>query len=148
MYLSKDITDDRFQLCGGEGEDDNGFELWRNPFLRYSGGNRICKVGGFQQFMRFPRCDDEKQMLKHCSDWEQMLTKFGGALQGQPEELRILFLGILPTAIENKYEPKHEKYPTWQKIYAERKAKYETKRQQLVRDALYKGPKPKSIHAL
>ena len=48
-WVSKDIYDNRSSLCGGE--DSNGFELWRNLHVQYSGMDSMAvQVGGFKNF--------------------------------------------------------------------------------------------------
>ena len=34
-WLSTTISDDRYILCGGKGQEGNGFELWRNLHINY-----------------------------------------------------------------------------------------------------------------
>ena len=62
-------------LCGGEGQDGNGFELWRNLHINYMGSaNHIVQCGGFKNFIRYGKCEEERRLLKHCADWEEALT--------------------------------------------------------------------------
>ena len=119
-WLSTTMSDDRYMLCGGEGQEGNGFELRRNLHTNYMGSaSRIVQSGGFKNFIRHGKCEDEKRLLKHCADWEEALTKYGGALRSDPVSLRTMFLSILPKAMDEKMMAgsKPIKYPTWQSVH-------------------------------
>ena len=50
-WLSKDIYDNRSNLCGGE--ESNAFEPWRNLHVQYSGLDSLpVQVGGFKAKIR------------------------------------------------------------------------------------------------
>ena len=45
-FLSTDILDNHLQLCGGE--EQNGFELWRNLNLQHAGSSQESTSVGFR----------------------------------------------------------------------------------------------------
>ena len=136
-WLSEDMCEQRIRLCGNE--EFNGMELWRNLFILYSGNNKtVVNVNGLQNFMRFPRCESEGELLNHMSNWQTALVKYGGALKGEEGTLRALFLAILPKDWESKLKPKMLKYPNWQSIHQYARDKLELLRDQEISDALHK----------
>ena len=144
-YLSSSFTDEDsfYTLCGGDEE--NGFELWRNLQLQYGGGSKVVEVSGVRNFLQYPRCNNESGLVKHVSAWEKARTKYG---HGQtPDTLRILILGILPKALETKLNHKVSKYPTSQSIIRYVNERYEIDRQQVIADALHTKP-GRPVHAL
>ena len=77
--------------------------MWRNIHVYFLGGSsNIVKCGGFKSFIRYPKCEDDRKLLKHCADWEEALTKYGGSLRNDSESLRTMFLAIIPKAIEDQ----------------------------------------------
>ena len=126
-FLGRDLQDDVLQLCGNE--ELNGLELWRNLFVLFNGNDAtIIKTGGMQKFMQFPRCEDERKLLHHLTEWQGLLTKYAGHLRNDAATLRALILGIVPAAMEDKLTPKVDKYKTWQDIHQYVKGKLEHKR--------------------
>ena len=101
-FLSSEFTDEDsfYTLCGGD--DENGFEMWRNLQLQYGGGRKVVEVSGIRNFLSYPRCHTESGLVKHLNAWEKALAKYGQGLLQTPETLRILVLGILPKALETK----------------------------------------------
>ena len=72
-WLSKDIYDNRSNLCGGE--ESNGFELWRNLHVQYSGLDSLpVQVGGFKNFLKYPSCPNEAGLINHFAEWEKDLN--------------------------------------------------------------------------
>ena len=63
--------------------------------------SNIVQCGGFKKFIRYGKCEDERRLLKHCADWEEALTKYGGTLRNDPVSLRTMFLPITPKAMED-----------------------------------------------
>ena len=62
-------------LCGGEGQEGNGFELRQSLYINYMGSaSNIVQCGGFNNFIGYGKCEDERRLLKHCADWEEALT--------------------------------------------------------------------------
>ena len=102
-WQSTTISDDRCMLCVGEGQEGNGFQLWRNLHINDMGrASNIVQCGGFKTFIRYGKCEDEKRLLKHCADREEALAKYGGALRKDPISSRTMFLSIIPKARKNK----------------------------------------------
>lgn len=142
-WLSEDLYEQRIRLCGNE--EYNGMELWRNLFVNYSGNNKVVvNVSGLQQFMKFPRCENESDLLRHISDWNTTLIKYGGALRDDPTTLRALFLTTLPKTWEAKLKPKLAKYPTWQALSQYAKDKLEQYRELEISHAVHKKTRSSS----
>ena len=134
-WLSEDMNEQRIRLCGNEKF--NGMELWRNLFILYSGNNKtVDDVNGLQNFMKYPRCKTEGNLLTHMSNWQTALMKYRRDLKGEEGTLRALFLAILPKTWEAKLKPKMLKYPTWQSIHQYARDKLEQLRDQEISDAL------------
>ena len=106
-------------LCGGDGQQGNGFEIWRN--------------------LHYGKCEDERRLLKHCADWEEALAKYGGALRNDPISLRTMFLSIIPKAMEEKMMSgsKPTTYPTWQSVHKWIKEQFEGRRKHAIANALH-----------
>ena len=145
-FVDQDIYDDRSTLFGKE--DLNGFEMWRNLHVQFGGGGEIVAVGGFKNFLNYPSCSTEKTLLKHMSEWETTMNKYGGAIRQNPTELRILFIGVLPKDLQEKYLSKPSKYVTWQFIRQHISERLEVKRQYGISDVLHKTPGRSPMHAL
>ena len=145
-FVDQTIYDDRSTLFGKE--DLNGFEMWRNLHVQFGGGGDIVAVGGFKNFLNYPSCTTEKTLLKHMSEWETAMNKYGGAMRQNPTELRILFIGTLPKDLQEKYLSKPSKYVTWQFIRQHISERLEVKRQYGISDALHKTPGRSPMHAL
>ena len=134
-FLSTEILENHLQLCGGE--EQNGFELWRNLHLQYAGTSQVVEVGGLQKFMKFPKCNDESKLVQHLANWEDQLTKYGEELRKTPEVLRIMMLDIVPTELANKINSKVKKFPTWQDVVQHVKEKLDWRRQVEITQALH-----------
>ena len=145
-YLTKAITDDKHELCGSK--EDNGFELWRNLQIRYGGQGTVVEVGGFTTFTEFPRCMDEKNLLRHVSKWEELLGEYASELKRSPESLRTMLIRTLPIEYEHKLLHKRDKYPTYQSILKHVREKLEGRRQITISEALHgKGNRKSYLHA-
>ena len=94
---------------------------------------------GLQTFMKFAKCEDERDLLGHATDWEKYLNTYGTHVKGDEATLRSLFLGILPNAMENNLTQNITKYPTWRELMQYIKEKHEIKRQVLIADAIHKN---------
>ena len=137
-FLGDKLYEDRLVLCGNE--ELNGLELWRNLGIKYSGeGKQAVMATGLQTFMKFAKCEDERDLLGHATDWEKYLNTYGIHLKGDEATLRSLFLGILPKAMEDKLTQKIVKYPTWRELMQYIKEKHEIKRQVMIADAIHKN---------
>ena len=148
-WLSKDMYDNRSNLCGGE--ESNGFELWRNLHVQYSGLDSLpVQVGGFKMFLKYPPCPNEAGLINHFAEWEKALNKYGRQYISDPEVLRLMFIATLPKALEAKCQEKPHKFPTWQSIVAYVKGKTEGARQQAIADAIHSKAQRyhKPLHAL
>jgi hypothetical protein len=145
-FVNLDMYDDRSVLFNKK--DLNGFELWRNLQVQFGGGGEIVACGGFKNFLMYPSCSTEKTLLKHVSEWETAMNKCGGAICQNPTELRILFIGVLPNELQEKYLAKPKKYVTWQDIRQHISERLEVKRQYGISDVLHKTPGRSSMHAL
>ena len=80
-------------------------------------------MGGFLNFLKSPKYDDEKHILKHLSDWKDKLGLYANNLRSDNETLRALLVGILPKDTKNRMIKKPQKYPNWQAILQHIKAK-------------------------
>ena len=148
-WVSKDIYDNRSSLCGGE--DSNGFELWRNLHVQYSGMDSMAvQVGGFKNFLKYPQCPSEAGLMNHFAEWEKALNKYGRQYLSDPETLRLMLIATLPKALESKCLEKPHKFPTWQSIVAYVKQKTEGSRQQAIADAIHSKAQRshRPLHAL
>ena len=137
-WLDEKIAKDRYHLCGGVGQENNGFELWRKLYTRYGGGSKIVSVGGFQRFTHFPRCENLQNLEGHMAEWERLKDEYAGSLKDDEAALRIMFLGILPEAEEQRVSIKEAKYPDWKSIKQHLIEKNEMKRQHDISKALHK----------
>ena len=115
-----------------------------------SGSSNIVQIGGFKNLIRFGKCEDERHLLKHCADWEEALTKYGGTLRQDPVTLRNMFISIIPKAMEEKMmkASKRVKFPTWQTIHKYIKQEFEGKRQHAISNALHQPPRQGRINSV
>ena len=88
-WVSANIADDRYQMCGREDQESKGFILWRNFRIPFSGGSsNIVKCGGFRNFIRHPKCEDDRRCQTHSADWKKVLTQYGGSMRNDAKSLR------------------------------------------------------------
>ena len=140
-FISKDLFNDRLELCGNE--ELNGMELWRNLYVQYSGEGKLAVMtGGLQKFLAFGRCENQKTLLAHLSDWKAHLDLYGTHLKHDAHTLRGLFIGLLPKDMEDKLLSKAGKYQTWQALHKYVKDKHEGAREMEISRAIHARKSP------
>ena len=151
-FFSESMYERRENLAGRSREKGNGLEMWRNLGIRFAGtGKQAVFTTGLQTFIRFPKCEDENDLLDLALEWEEYLNQYATHLKANDATLRTLCLGIMPRAMEEKVSLKGNTYPNWQELIQYIKTKHEMKKQLLIAGALHKnkGSARKSgVHAL
>lgn len=90
--LREPIYDRMKALAGGcEG---NGFQLWRELFREFEGGDPIVQNNLRVQFHAFKQCKDINKLGRTLDDWFALASKVGQQLDD--EFLRTMLVGILP----------------------------------------------------
>lgn len=55
----------------------NGFELWRNLFCQYEGGDEYIQLDGRTSLQHFPAMSSTAGITEKLKDWRHQMMKFG-----------------------------------------------------------------------
>ena len=59
----------RKQLCGGEGEQDNGFQMWRRLFEDNRGTGDVVEYAGTEVLREYEACTTISEVSAHMDTW-------------------------------------------------------------------------------
>ena len=99
-YIHEDLRNRFYDWTAGE--DGNGFEMFRRMFQEYEGGGMLIEMGGRRILNNFGRCGAKDDVLKHWSEWTELLTKHGKDLLANPKELYYRAIEIVPAEWEDE----------------------------------------------
>ena len=87
-YLPSAQYNKRSQLCGGEGEEGNGFNMWRQLYQDNAGTSEIVEQAGIDVLREYKQCDKVANVTAHMDGWKELLDMYGSELSGCPRILR------------------------------------------------------------
>ena len=71
-YMPETLYHARDEMCGGEGEEHNGFKMWRRLFAENVGTSDIVTFAGIEAFREFPRCNKISEVVHHVDAWHSI----------------------------------------------------------------------------
>ena len=84
------------------GEEGNGFALWKAMLLEYEGDHALIKMGGRRLFNNWGRSTMKDDIEQHIRGWQENLHKHTAELINNEEELFYRLLEILPEDFEEE----------------------------------------------
>ena len=69
-YLPKPHVRKRKQLCGGDGEQGSGFQMWRRRFSDNRGSGHMVGFTGIEVLREYKACTKISKVLAHMDAWK------------------------------------------------------------------------------
>ena len=81
------------------GEEGNGFELWRMLFHKYEGGDNVVKNDGRTQLQSFGQLNHDTELVNNLDKLQNMMLKNGQDIGW--ETRRTMLLKVLPAEMKS-----------------------------------------------
>ena len=101
-YLPSTQYRKRKQLCGGEGEQGNGCQMWRRLFEDNRGSGGMVEYAGIEVLCEYKACTKIYDVSAHTDAWKELLDTYGSELMTCPRLLRSMLLNIIPKDLKTE----------------------------------------------
>ena len=81
-WLPDSLYNRRDQLCGGEGQQHNGFMMWRRLHRDNFGGDIHINIAGIDVLREYPNCSKLSEPSNHLDGWRDLYDRYGKELHG------------------------------------------------------------------